>query len=309
MKVSPAKFREIEKRALEFGFSGIQVAQAGFLEKEAPLLEKWLNKGFHGKMNYMENWMDKRLNPKLLVEGAKSVMMLSFNYFPNKIQNIEAPKIAKYAYGEDYHHVLKEKLVDIVSYIKEDIGEINARIYVDSAPVMERAWAEHSGLGWIGKNSLLLRKKEGSFFFLACIISDIEFEAYGTPVTDHCGSCTKCIDSCPTEAIVDNKVVDATKCISYLTIELKEQIPAAFKGKMENWVFGCDICQDVCPWNRFSKAHQENKFIAKDPLLLMNQQEWYEMTETIFKELFRKSAVKRTKFEGLQRNLIFIKED
>jgi epoxyqueuosine reductase len=299
-------FKTIQNWATELGFSDAGYARADFLEKEALHLEEWLSKGYHGQMKYMENWFDKRLDPRLLVEGAKSVIMLTFNYFPKEQQSPENPQIAKYAYGEDYHNVLKDKLKELLSRMQEEFGDINGRIFVDSAPVMERAWAAKSGLGWIGKHSLLIQKKRGSFFFLATIITDLEFEEQNSITTDHCGTCTRCIDACPTDAIVQAQVVDASKCISYLTIELKDSIPDDFKGKMENWAFGCDICQDVCPWNRFSKMQNEPRFEPNPQLLNMSNNDWQEITEDIFKEIFRKSAIKRTKFEGLKRNLKFI---
>lgn len=299
-------FASIQDWARELGFSDAGYARADFLEKEAPLLEEWLSKGYHGQMQYMENWFDKRLDPRLLVEGAKSVIILTFNYFPLEQQSSESPQFAKYAYGEDYHTVLKDKLKNLIFRMQEKFGHFNGRIFVDSAPVMERAWAAKSGLGWIGKHSLLIQKKRGSFFFLATIITDLEFENHQISTTDHCGTCTRCIDACPTDAIVQAKVVDASKCISYLTIELKDAIPVEFNGKMENWAFGCDICQDVCPWNRFSKAHSEPRFEPHPQLLNMSNKDWQEITEEVFKEIFRKSAVKRTKFEGLKRNLKFI---
>ena len=271
-------------------------------------MENWLKKGYHGKMQYMENHFDKRLDPTKLVPDAKSVISLLFNYYPSESQNPNAPKIAKYAFGEDYHFVVKDKLKEFVHRIEESIGKVEGRVFVDSAPVMERQWAEKSGLGWIGKHGLLINKQKGSFFFIAELILDLELIP-DHKVTDHCGTCTACIDACPTDAIVANQVVDASKCISYLTIELKDEIPSYFKGKMENWAFGCDICQDVCPWNKFSSSHQTAKFQPKKEVLEMSQNEWIEMTEEVFKELFKKSALKRTKFEGLKRNLQFLHKD
>ena len=299
----------IKSKALESGFDSCGITPAKFLEKEAPRLEKWLNKGYHGEMKWMENHFDKRLNPAKLVPGAKSVICLTYNYYPEEelFQSKDDLKIAKYAYGQDYHHVIKGKMKHLTHELEQEIGHFQFRYFVDSAPVLERSLAANAGLGWIGKHSLLLSKKKGSFFFLAVVITDLEPEFDG-PVTDHCGSCTACIDACPTDAIVEDKVVDSNKCISYLTIELKNEIPASFKGSMENWVFGCDICQDVCPWNRFSTPHNEEKFQPNDMLKKMETEEWHELSEQTFSQIFRKSAVKRTKFSGLKRNLDFVKK-
>ena len=286
------------------------VAKARYLEEEAPKLESWLNQNYQGEMAWLANHFDKRLDPGKLVPGAKSVISLIFNYYPGKVQeDPQAPKIAKYAYGEDYHFVLKRKLKDLVHFIQDEIGEIDGRVFVDSAPVMERKWAQEAGLGWQGKNTLLLNKKEGSFFFLAELILDLELEYDTAMQTDHCGTCTRCIDTCPTNAILQPNLLDASKCISYLTIELKDSIPNEFKDKMENWAFGCDICQDVCPWNRFSKPHQEEAFNPHPDLLSMSSGDWEDLSEEVFRELFRKSAVKRTKYLGLQRNLKFIRKE
>lgn len=282
------------------------ISKAEFLEEEAPRLEAWLNKEMHGKMGYLENHFDKRLDPSLLVPGAKSVVSLLLNYFPREIQNEEAYKISKYAYGTDYHFVIKDKLKALLHFIQDNIGTVHGRGFVDSAPVLDKAWAAKSGLGWIGKNSNLLTKQVGSFYFIAELIIDLDLE-YDTPVTDHCGSCTACIDACPTDAIVDPYVVDGSKCISYYTIELKDAIPAYAKGKMDDWMFGCDICQDVCPWNRFSKSHNEPLFNPHPELLKMGKSDWEEITQETFGRIFKKSAVKRTKFEGLKRNIAFIK--
>ncbi|MDC1162183.1 tRNA epoxyqueuosine(34) reductase QueG, partial [Tenacibaculum sp.] len=272
-------------------------------------LEKWLESNYHGEMHYMENHFDKRLDPRLLVEGAKSVISLSYNYFPEETQIDETYKISKYAYGEDYHYVIKDKLRELLMLINDEVGEVSGRAFVDSAPVLERAWANKSGLGWNGKHSLLIQKQRGSFFFLAELIIDLDLE-YDQPfLTDHCGTCTKCIDACPTEAILPNNTVDGSKCISYLTIELKNSIPVQFQGKMENWMFGCDICQDVCPWNRFSKPHNDFLFSPKENLLEMTQQDWKEVTEETFRKVFKKSAVKRTKFSGLTRNIKFLQSE
>ncbi len=283
------------------------ISKAEFLEKEAPRLEKWLHNNMHGEMQYMENYFDKRLDPRLLVPGAKSVISLLLNYFPEKTQDKETYKISKYAYGQDYHHVIKTKLRQLQHFISEEIGEVSGRAFVDSAPVLDKAWAAKSGLGWIGKHSNLLTQKVGSFYFIAELIVDLELD-YDLPVTDHCGSCTACIDACPTQAITQPYVVDGSKCISYFTIELKNEIPNSVKGQFEDWIFGCDICQDVCPWNRFSKKHQEPLFNPNPLLLEMNKTDWEEITEDVFKKVFSKSAVKRTKYNGLKRNIRFLKE-
>lgn len=296
----------IKEEAGRLGFIACGIAKAGFLEEEAPRLEAWLKQDMHGTMGYMENHFDKRLDPRLLVADAKSVISLSLNYFPEERQNTDAPKISKYAYGMDYHTVIKEKLFQLLNFISEVIGEVNGRAFVDSAPVLDRAWAKRAGIGWIGKNSNLISKKSGSFFFLAELIVDLEL-AYDQPFeTDHCGTCTKCIDACPTEAILAPFVIDAKKCISYLTIELKEEIPATFNDKMDNWMFGCDICQDVCPWNRFSVPHSEPAFQPNKSLLTMKKEDWQDITEEVFKGIFKNSAVKRTKFKGLVRNIDFL---
>lgn len=298
----------IKTEALRLGFSSFGIAKAEFLEEEAPRLEQWLKNGYHGEMQYMENHFDKRLDPTILVPGAKSVISLLYNYYPTEIQNKDTYRIAKYAYGEDYHYVIKKKLYELLNFILENIGEVNARVFTDSAPVLERAWAKKSGLGWIGKHSLLITKQKGSYYFLAEIILDLELDYDHEFKTDHCGSCTKCIDACPTEAILPNNTIDGSKCISYFTIELKNEIPAVVKGKFDNWMFGCDICQDVCPWNRFSKPHNEPLFNPHDDLLSMTKIEWEEITEDVFNKIFKKSAVKRTKLSGLQRNIQFLKE-
>lgn len=284
------------------------IAKAGFLEEEAPRLTKWLENNHHGEMAYMENHFDKRLDPRLLVDDSKSVISLTLNYFPEERQaDPDAPKISKYAYGTDYHLVIKDKLFQLLNFISEEIGEVSGRAFVDSAPVMDRAWAKRAGIGWIGKNSNLINKKSGSFFFLAELIIDLDLE-YDSPFeTDHCGTCTKCIDACPTDAILSPFIIDAKKCISYLTIELREEIPQSFNDKMENWMFGCDICQDVCPWNRFSVPHSEPKFQPNENLLQMKKEDWLDITEDVFKAIFKNSAVKRTKFKGLTRNIDFIK--
>jgi epoxyqueuosine reductase len=297
----------IKQEAGNLGFMFCGISKAEFLSEEAPKLEQWLSKGMHGAMQYMENHFDKRLDPTLLVPGAKSVVSLVYNYYPKKdLASSDSYKIAKYAYGQDYHYVVKDKLKSLIETIHNKIGEVDGRAFVDSAPVMERQWAERAGVGWIGKNSLLLNKQSGSFFFLAELILDLELTPDG-PVKDFCGTCTACMDACPTDAIPDPYVVDASKCISYFTIELKEQIPNEVKGKFENWMFGCDICQDVCPWNRFSKPHQEPAFEPHEKIEGMTKGDWEEITEEVFREIFRKSAVKRTKYEGLKRNIKFLK--
>lgn len=294
----------VKELARKYGFLNCGISASSFLEEEAPRLEQWLNQGYHGEMKYMENHFDKRLDTSKLVEGSKTVISLLFNYYPSQMQHENSPKIAKYAYGEDYHFVLKDKMKSMVDEMVVEFGDFNARVFVDSAPILERAIAAKAGLGWIGKHSLLLSKKKGSFFFIAQIISDLEFDL-DQPVTDHCGSCTACIDACPTDAIVADKVVDSNRCISYLTIELRNEIPAKFKHQMEDWVFGCDICQDVCPWNRFSSPHTEDRFNPRDEILNNRWEDWNEITEDVFRDIFRRSAVKRTRFSGFLRNLHF----
>lgn len=298
----------IKSLATELGFSYCGISKAEFLAEEAPKLEAWLKRNYQGKMSYLENHFDKRLDPTLLVPGAKSVVSLIYNYYPKEDLAKKNPagfKIAKYAYGEDYHTIVKDKLKEFLNRIEEEIGHVEGRAFVDSAPVHERAWAKKSGLGWVGKNSLLLNRNMGSFFFLAELILDLELEP-DAPIKDYCGTCTACMDACPTNAISEAYVVDGSKCISYFTIELKEEIPSSEKGKFENWIFGCDICQDVCPWNSFSKPHQEPKFQPHPDLENMSKQDWTEITEEVFKKLFKNSAVKRTKFEGLKRNIAFV---
>jgi epoxyqueuosine reductase len=296
----------IKSEAKRLGFDYVGISKADFLEEEAPRLESWLNKNMHGQMSYMQNHFDKRLDPRILVPGAKSVVSLLLNYFPAQKQvDSTAPKISKYAYGADYHEVIKDKLNQLLQFIKDTIGDVDGRVFVDSAPVLDKAWAKKSGLGWIGKNSNLINKQSGSFFFIAELIIDLELEADG-PIKDYCGTCTKCIDACPTEAIVAPQIVDGSKCISYYTIELKDAISPNVKGKFDNWMFGCDVCQDVCPWNRFSKPHNEPQFNPTNGLLEMTKKEWLELTEETFKKVFKDSAVKRTKYNGLTRNIKFI---
>ena len=296
----------IKTEAKKLGFLSCGISKAEFLEDEAPRLERWLKDGKHGKMAYMENHFDKRLDPRLLVPDAKSIISLLFNYYTPLDQLEGTPKISKYAYGKDYHHVIKDKLKQLFQVINNKIGEVSGRVFVDSAPVMEKSWAERSGLGWQGKNTNLISKKAGSFFFIAELIVDLELE-YDTPVTDHCGTCTACIDACPTEALTPYHI-DASKCISYLTIELKDQIPTTFKSKMDDWAFGCDVCQDVCPWNRFSKQHNEPLFNPSSEVINYTQKNWEEITHETFNIIFKNSAIKRTGFNGFKRNISFLKE-
>lgn len=297
----------IKSKAKQFGFDHCGVSKAGFLEEDAIRLESWLKKNRQGKMQYMENHFDKRLDPRKLVPGAKSVVSLLFNYFPKHTLNIDSPTISKYAYGTDYHQVLKEKLFALVDELQNEIGKFSFRVFVDSAPVLERTWAAKSGLGWIGKNGNLINKKSGSFFFLTEIICDLELET-DHATTDHCGTCTRCLDTCPTEAILPGKEIDGSKCISYFTIELKEAIPNNMKGKWADWVFGCDVCQDVCPWNKFSKPTNEKSF-EPEVLNQFSKQDWMDMTEEIFNQQFKNSPISRTGFSGMKRNLRFINPD
>ena len=308
MKHDKRKLSEtVKAKAKELGFSFCGISKAEFLEEEAPRLEAWLKKGFHGEMHYMENHFDKRLDPEKLVPGTKSIISLIFNYFPKQdLANESNYKVAKYAYGEDYHFVLKDKLKFLFAELKKEFGDINGRVFVDSAPVMERTWGMKSGIGWIGKNSLLLTREQGSFFFLSEIFLDIELEPDG-PIQDYCGTCTACMDACPTDAIPEPYVVDGSKCISYFTIELKEGIPTEMKGKFENWVFGCDVCQDVCPWNKFSKPHNEKRFEPTKEFKELNRKDFEEISEKSFSYIFGKSALQRTKHKGLQRNIAFLK--
>ena len=298
----------IRDEAKKLGFMFCGISKAEFLEQEAPRLEKWLKKNMQGEMQYMENHFDKRLDPRLLVDGAKSVISLGLNYYTDVTQtDPSSPKISKYAYGADYHFVIKDKLKCLLEIIKKNAGEVNGRAFVDSAPVMDKAWAQKAGLGWIGKNSNLINKNSGSFFFLAELVVDLELEYDIAPAADHCGTCTRCIDACPTDAIVAPYLVDGSRCISYLTIELKNEIPNEFKGKMDNWMFGCDVCQDVCPWNKFSVVHNEPAFNPHPDLVGLNKKDWEEITEDVFQKVFKNSAVKRTKFSGLKRNISFLK--
>jgi len=297
----------IKEEADRLGFMSCGISKAEFLEEEAPRLENWLNQNMHGEMQYMENHFDKRLDPTKLVPDSKSVVSLLLNYFPSEEQNQDSYKISKYAYGADYHFVIKEKLKALLHFISESIGDVNGRAFVDSAPVLDKAWAAKSGLGWMGKHSNLLTKQSGSFYFIAELIIDLELD-YDHPVKDHCGSCTACIDACPTQAIVDPYVVDGSKCISYFTIELKNELPSSAQGQFDDWMFGCDVCQDVCPWNRFSRSHREPLFNPNPELLSMTKKQWEEITEEVFQSIFQKSAVQRTKFSGLKRNIDFLKQ-
>jgi len=298
----------IKQKALDLGFFYCGISKADFLEDDARHLDAYLKQNYHGKMSYMENHYDKRLDPRLLVHNAKSVVSLLLNYYPEKdLENNDTYKISKYAYGKDYHFLIKDKLKLFFQYIQDEIGEVGGRVFVDSAPVLDKAWARKSGLGWMGKNANLIHPKHGSFFFIAELVLDLELEEDG-PIKDYCGTCTKCIDACPTDAIVKPYVVDGSKCISYLTIELKDELlPKEFKGKMENWMFGCDICQDVCPWNRFSSPTKESFFSPHENLLKLSKADWHDLTEEVYQELFRNSAIKRTKYDGLKRNIDFLK--
>mgnify|MGYP005677370077 FL=1 len=297
----------IKHKAYELGFSHVGVSKAGFLEQEARDLEKWLSNDHHGKMQYMENHFDLRTDPRKLVHDAKSVITILYNYYTtDKQEDPEAPKISKYAYGKDYHFVIKKKLKDLQQYITTNFGEVNMRGFIDSAPVMDKVWAKKSGLGWIGKHSNLVNKKKGSYFFIAEIILDLELDT-DVPIKDYCGSCTRCVDACPTEAIVEPYVVDGSRCISYLTIELKDEvIPQEFSGKMDNWMFGCDVCQQVCPWNRLATPHKESLFDPPSDLLSLTKKEWNELDEHMYQNLFKKSALKRAKFKGIKRNIKFL---
>jgi len=278
------------------------------LDEDARRLETWLKKGMHGTMQYMENYFDMRIDPSKLVPGARSVITLLLNYFPAEKQDDDALKISKYAFGKDYHEVIKARLQQLLHFMKENIGQIHGRGFVDSAPVLERSWAQLSGLGWIGKNGNLINKQHGSFFFIATLITDLELEYDDPFAKDYCGTCTRCIDACPTDAILPNKVVDGSKCISYFTIELKEMlIPEEKKGTFNNWFFGCDVCQDVCPWNRFSKPTSEIQFQPVPEILNFTTSQWEDLTEETFKQLFHESPLKRAKYEGIRRNLRFLR--
>jgi epoxyqueuosine reductase len=295
----------IKKEAARLGFLACGISEAGFLEEEAPRLEKWLKAQRHGKMSYMENHFDKRLDPTLLVPGSRSVVSLLYNYYQPRIQPVEAPKVSMYAQGEDYHFVIKDKMRELLASIREEVGEVNGRCFVDSAPVLDKAWAAKGGLGWIGKHSNLLSKQQGSFYFISELIIDLDLEP-DAPTTDHCGQCTRCVDACPTDAIIEPYVVDGSKCISYFTIELKESTPAELKGSFDDWVFGCDVCQDVCPWNRFSKQTKEERFRPKEAIQNWTRDDWYEISEDVFRKAFKDSPLKRTGFSGIKRNLDFL---
>ncbi len=296
----------IKAEAKRLGFMSCGISKAGFLEEEAPRLENWLMQNHHGQMTYMEEYFDKRLDPTLLVPDSKSVISLLVNYYPSEFQNPESYKISKYAYGKDYHNVIKKKVVKLLKSIKREIGDVPGRAFVDMAPIMDKAWAAKSGLGWIGKNSNLLTQKVGSFYFIAQLVIDLDLE-YDHATTDHCGSCTACIDACPTQAIVQPYVVDGSKCISYFTIELKENMPNEMKGKLDDWMFGCDVCQDVCPWNKFSKPHNEPAFLPYPELLSYTKKDWEEITEDTFAKVFTNSPLKRAQWEGVKRNINFLK--
>ena len=310
MRSLSADTQFIKKTAQSLGFEHCGIARAMPLEEDARRLEQWLKKGYQGTMNYMENHFDLRIDPAQLVPGAKSVITLLQNYYPEKTQATGTPGISKYAYGKDYHEVIKAKLKQFLQEIKNKIGDIQGRGFVDSAPVLERTWAQRSGLGWVGKNGNLINKESGSFYFIATLITDLELEYDDPFAKDYCGTCTKCIDACPTDAILPDKVIDGSRCISYFTIELKELlIPENMKGKFENWAFGCDTCQDICPWNRFSRPHREKEFEPIPAILNLSTQDWLDMTEENFKAIFRHSPLKRAKFQGIQRNLRFIRRD
>lgn len=298
----------IKQEAERLGFMSCGISKAVQLDDDARRLEQWLHKGYQGGMQYMENHFDLRIDPRKLVPGAKSVVTLLLNYFPSQTQSPEAPRVAKYAWGTDYHFVIRDKLNALLAFIREQIGEVDGRGFVDSAPVLERSWAVNSGLGWIGKNGNLLNRQTGSFFFIATLITDLDLVADAPFQTMHCGTCTRCIDACPTQAIVAPGEVDGSKCISYLTIELKEaMIPGEYHNKMEGWMFGCDVCQDVCPWNRFSKPHSEPHFRPIPEILNLSLSQWEAMTEDTFRAVFRSSPMKRSKWKGIQRNIKAIK--
>lgn len=304
MKPAEVHSRLVKQHAVRLGFQFCGISAADFLEDEAPRLENWLKNGQHGQMGYMENHFDKRLDPRLLVPGARSVVSLLYNYHQPAQQPADAPKISTYAYGEDYHFVVRDKLRELLEVLREEIGDIDGRVFVDSAPVLEKAWAARSGTGWVGKHTNLITKSMGSYFFLSELIIDLELAPDG-PIKDYCGTCTRCIDACPTDAITPYQV-DGSRCISYFTIELKEAIPAEMQGRFDNWMFGCDICQEVCPWNRFSQPHNEPRFNAHPLLSEMDAGQWRELTKEVFNDIFRKSAVKRTGYEGLKRNIGFL---
>ena len=293
----------IKKKAIDLGFISCGISKSGFLSEEVNRFEKWLKNNYHGKMSYMERNFDKRMDTSRLVEGSKSVISLLYNYYPiEKINSDNNLKISKYAYGKDYHFIIKKKLKSLLTEIRNEIGHIDGRVFVDSAPILERAWAKKSGLGWIGKNTNLVSKKTGSFFFIAEIIVDIELN-YDNEIKDHCGSCTACLDSCPTDALHEPYKIDASKCISYFTIELKDKFPNNLKEDFQDWIFGCDICQDVCPWNRFSVANSDPLLQPTLELKNLTKKDWIELTEEVFKVIFKESPIKRAKYKGLKRNI------
>lgn len=296
-----------EEKAFEQGFQMIGFSKAEKLVKEEAYLEQWLKEGKHGKMSWMEKHFDKRIDPRLLLPGTKSVVSLLLNYYPAQEWKLNDLKISKYAWGRDYHKVIKKKAKAMIKDLQAQIGDFQARVFVDSAPIMDRAWAERAGLGWIGKNANLINKKSGSFYFLAEILTDLEFDYNQNKIKDYCGTCRRCIDACPTQAIESDRKIDGSKCISYLTIELKDEIPSEFKEKMNGWAFGCDVCQDVCPWNRNSKPHSTEEFQPQLSLLNMTLNEWHEMTEESFFESFKGTPVMRTKWSGFSRNVDFLK--
>ena len=307
MAVTAEHSRLVKQMAVQYGFDYCGIAKAVPLDEDARRLENWLNKGMNGNMHYMENYFDLRIDPSRLVPGARSVITLLKNYYPSEIREQEL-KISKYAYGKDYHEVLRPRLQSMISALQDKIGQFNGRGFVDSAPVLERAWAQKTGLGWIGKNGNLINKQSGSFYFIATLITDLDLDYDDPMAKDYCGSCTKCIDACPTEAILPGKVINGSKCISYFTIELKDEIiPSEMKGKFANWMFGCDICQDVCPWNRFSHPHHEEAFTPLPEILNLTTKEWEELSEEMFRKLFKFSPLSRSKHKGIQRNIRFLK--
>ena len=297
----------IKNKSIELGFISCGISKSGFLENEIGRFESWLKDNYHGQMSYMERNFDKRMDTTKLVAGSKSVISLLFNYYPSKEINNDSFKISKYAYGKDYHFIIKDKLKSLLSSMRNEIGEIDGRVFVDSAPIMEKAWAKKSGLGWIGKNTNLISKKTGSFFFIAEIIVDLELE-YDGEVTDHCGSCTACLDACPTDALYEPYKIDASKCISYFTIELKDQFPNDLKKDFNDWIFGCDICQDVCPWNKFSIPNKEPLLNPKNEINQYSKKDWLELTDEVFKVVFKETPLERTKFKGLKRNIQYANE-
>ena len=297
----------IKNKSIELGFISCGISKSGFLENEIGRFESWLKNNYHGQMSYMERNFDKRMDTTKLVAGSKSVISLLFNYYPSKEINNDSFKISKYAYGKDYHFIIKDKLKSLLSSMRNEIGEIDGRVFVDSAPIMEKAWAKKSGLGWVGKNTNLISKKTGSFFFIAEIIVDLELE-YDGEVTDHCGSCTACLDACPTDALYEPYKIDASKCISYFTIELKEQFPNDLKKDFNDWIFGCDICQDVCPWNKFSRPNEEPLLSPLKEINQYSKKDWLELTDEVFKVVFKGSPIERTKFNGLKRNIQYANE-